>query len=326
MKPIVSIVIEGYNEECNALAPLPDTLTGLLQQDFPLKQAELLLLGSSQQIEHWKMLSPGGQAFGQVKLIPVNPDDFHYWQVKNIGAELAESEIVALIDSDALPERRWLSSLVKSIQNGADVSVGPSLYRSSQRAPYSPWMLAAAFTSWALVLARTRRSQGLQVGCIMAHNVALRREVFLRHPFRPLRRSFCSALLYLEMVRSGVKLSFEPEQKVAHAMTVRWWLGRRHFRTGWETYIARTVDKDWPRLRALEKMKWIEPVLLRMGLVCRDARHWFRFAPVVGLSRSRTVLLFPVALLASLAARTAEMVGMYAVLFAPESTEYRARF
>jgi glycosyltransferase involved in cell wall biosynthesis len=325
MKPLVSIVIEGYNEECNGLAPLPDTLVGLLQQDFPLKQAEILLLGSAEQIDHWKTLNPGGEAFGQVRLIPVDPEDFHYWQVKNIGAELAQSEIVALIDSDALPERRWLSSLVKSIQNGADVSVGPSLYRSPRRAPYSPWMLVAAFTSWALVLARTSRKEP-QVGCIMAHNVGLRRCVFLQHPFRPIRRSFCSALMYFELVRSGVKLSFEPEQKVAHAMTLRWWLGRRHFRTGWETYIARTVDKDWPRIPALEKIKFIEPVVLRMSLVIRDARHWFRFATVVGLNRRRTIFLFPLALLASVATRTAEMVGMYAVLLAPKSTEYQARF
>jgi hypothetical protein len=79
-------------------------------------------------------------------------------------------------------------------------------------------------------------------------------------------------------------------------------------------------------MAALEKIKIIEPIVLRMALVVRDARHWFRFAPVVGLSRARTVLLFPVAVLASLAARTAEMVGMYAVLFAPKSTEYQARF
>jgi len=160
----------------------------------------------------------------------------------------------------------------------------------------------------------------------MAHNVALRREVFLKHPFRPIRRSFCSALMYFELVRSGVNLSFEPEQKVAHATTLRWWLGRRHFRTGWETYIARAVDKDWPRIRALEKVKVIEPILLRMGLVCRDGPHWFRFAQVVGISRMQAIVLFPLAMVAAVAARGAEMVGMYAVLFAPKSTEYQARF
>jgi hypothetical protein len=70
----------------------------------------------------------------------------------------------------------------------------------------------------------------------------------------------------------------------------------------------------------------IEPILLRMGLVCRDGPHWFRFARVVGLGRTKAILLFPLALLASIAARTAEMVGMYAVLLAPKSTEYQARF
>jgi hypothetical protein len=63
-----------------------------------------------------------------------------------------------------------------------------------------------------------------------------------------------------------------------------------------------------------------------MSLVIRDARHWFRFATVVGLNRRRTIFLFPLALLASVATRTAEMVGMYAVLLAPKSTEYQARF
>jgi glycosyltransferase involved in cell wall biosynthesis len=326
MKPLVTVVIEGYNEEYNGLAPMPETLEGLLQQDFPLEQVEVLLMGSREQIEHWKTLDPGGQPFYQVKMIPVDAEDFHYWQVKNIGAEAAESEIIALIDSDALPTRTWLSSLVQAIQNGADVSVGPSLYRSRRHAPDSAWMLAAAFTSWALVLARTRNDDEPKVGCIMAHNVGLRRDVFMRHPFRPLKRSFCSALMYFELVRSSAKFSFQPEQKVAHSMTLRWWLGRRHFRTGWETYIARTVDEDWPRIRALEKMKLIEPIMLRMGLVCRDARHWFRYSRVIGLSRARAIILFPLAVLASFAARGAEMAGMYAVLFAPRSTEYQARF
>jgi glycosyltransferase involved in cell wall biosynthesis len=326
MKPLVTVVIEGYNEESNGLAPLPETLDGLLQQDFPLDQVEVLLMGSAQQIEHWKTLKPCSQSFYRVKMVAVAPEDFHYWQVKNIGAEVAESEIIALIDSDALPERTWLSSLVRAIQDGADVSVGPSLYRSRRKAPNSPWMLAAAFTSWALVLARTRSGQEPKVGCIMAHNVGLRRDVFLQHPFRPLKRSFCSALMYFELARSSAKFSFQPQQKVAHSMTLRWWLGRRHFRTGWETYIARSVDQDWPRIPALERMKLIEPIILRMGLVCRDARHWFRYSRVVGVTRPRAILLFPLAVLASFAARGAEMAGMYAVLFAPRSTEHQARF
>ena len=93
-----------------------------------------------------------------------------------------------------------------------------------------------------------------------------------------------------------------------------------------ETFQSLELNGSWPRIRLLERMKIIEPVVLRMALVCRDARHWFRFGRVIGISRSRTILLFPLAVLASFTARAAEMVGMYAALVAPEATEHQARF
>jgi hypothetical protein len=326
MKPLVSVVLEGYNEEINGLAPLDETIDALLRQDFPLNTAELILFGNPRQIEHWKPLTPSMDSFQKVRMIPVDPQTGHYWQIKNMGAELAEGEIVAHIDSDAVPGPRWLSSLVKAIQNGADVSVGPSLWRTARLGPDSPWLLAAALPTFSLMLARSANAKAPRAGCIMAHNVAFRRDVCLRFRFHTGRRSYSSVLIYFELVRAGMKISFEPDQKVAHGMTFRWWLARKHVRTGWETRTGRSADKDWPRLSALERVPLLEPVVLRMALVCRDARHWFRFAPVVGVSRPRALLLFPLAMLASLAARTAEMVGMYAALLAPKSTEHRARF
>ncbi len=61
-------------------------------------------------------------------------------------------------------------------------------------------------------------------------------------------------------------------------------------------------------------------------MVFRDARHWFRFSRAVGVSWTRTIALFPLAALASFAARGAEMVGMYAALFVPAWMEHRDRF
>jgi hypothetical protein len=326
MQPRVSVVVEGYNEEFNGLAPLPGTVDALLKQDFPLDTVELLLLGSARQVEHWRKQNPGGNSFRRVRMIPVDPENGHYWQVKNLGGELAEGEIIAHVDSDSPPGPHWLSSLVSGIERGADVSVGPSMYRTERQGPDSPWMLAAALPSWSLMLARTANETEPHAACIMAHNVALRRDVFLQHRFRTGNRSYSSALMFFELARLGVKISFQPEQTVAHLVTMYWWLGLKHFRTGWETYIARTTDQDWPRIPALEKIKIVEPIALRMGLVCRDARHWLRFSRVLGVSRGRAICLFPLAVLASFAARCAEMIGMYAFLLAPKSTEYQARF
>jgi hypothetical protein len=76
----------------------------------------------------------------------------------------------------------------------------------------------------------------------------------------------------------------------------------------------------------LQKLPWIEPIVLRMGLVCRDASHWFRFSRVLGVGRVKAIFLFPIALVASFLARTSEMIGMYAALLAPKASEHQARF
>ena len=151
MKPLVSVVIESYNEEYNHLSPPADVLGGLLRQDFPLEQAELVLLGSEPQIESWRPLRSAWQSFGQVRLISVAAECSHYWQLKNAGARVAEGEFVAFIDSDVLPGPHWLSAIVNGLKNGADVVVGPSLYRTPRLRHDSARMLAAALPSWGFV-------------------------------------------------------------------------------------------------------------------------------------------------------------------------------
>jgi hypothetical protein len=326
MRPIVSVVVEAYNEEANALAPPDDTLQALLKQDFPLEEAELILIGSDHQIRHWRQTYAEWPRFQRVKMLPVDHQDSHYWQLKNKAAECAEGDILALIDCDALPGPHWLSSGVNAIRDGADVSVGPSLYRTDKLAPDSAWMMAAALPSWSFALAFTSSAGDLRANALMAHNLVIRRAWLLQHPFQILRRSFVSSLQFFALKRAGAKFSYQPDQRVAHGMTFQWWLSRMHFRRGWETYAGRSADPSWPRMRLLRKLPWIEPVVLRMGLVCRDAGHWFRFSRVLGVSRARAVLLFPIALAASFFARTAEMVGMYAALLAPEASQHQARF
>jgi hypothetical protein len=186
-------------------------------------------------------------------------------------------------------------------------------------------MLTAALPTWGFVLANTSRREPPRANSLLSHNVGMRREVCLQHPYRRMERSFVSSLLYFELVRAGARVEYQPMQKVAHAMRFRWWL-RVHFRRGWETYMGRAADPAWPRIRILERMKLIEPIVLRMGLLCSDARHWFRYCRVVGVGGIRAALLFPLALTVSFAARSAEMVGMYAALIHPHAAGRILRF
>jgi len=325
MKPLVSIIVEAYNEEHNALAFHSDTVDALFEQGFPLDRVELIFIGSAGQIDHIEATHPEWRAFYRVSLVTADRDHTHYWQLKNKAATLTAGEIVAFADSDVRPGPRWLSTIVSGIRNGADVVVGPSQYRTQRLGPDSPWMLAAALPTWGFVLAGSGRREPPQANSLLSHNVALRRDTLLEHPFRPAHRSFNSSLLYFELVRAGAKVVYQPAQQVAHGMTLRWWL-RLHFRRGWETYIGRDSDPSWPRLPIPSKLKAIEPVALRMGLVFRDSRHWFRYRRVVGVSRMRAIRLFPLVLLTSFAARSLEMAGMYAALIRPRWAEHLARF
>ncbi|QPN63427.1 glycosyltransferase family 2 protein [Synechococcus sp. CBW1004] len=322
-KPLISIAIEAYNEEANNLSPPVDTIAALCTQDFPLELVELILIGSPRQFEYWGHFCLPEDAFWNVHLLPISASNAHYWQLKNEAAKVAQADYLAFIDCDCLPGPRWLPALAEALRNGADVSVGFSQYRTERLDANSALMLAAALPSWGFVLARRSTPQA---GALVAHNFAIRRDLMLRHKFSTLKHSFPSSLLYFDLLRSGARFSFQPDQRVAHGMTFRWWLTRMHFRRGWETYIGRQSDPDWPRIKALEQIPLIEPIILRFALVCRDARHWFRYSHHLGLQRTRALCLFPLAVVASLLARSAEMAGMYAALLAPDASANQARF
>ena len=320
MKPLVSIVIEAYNDAVNHLAPPVDTLEGLRRQDFPFDQVELVLLCSEAQVEAWRSLCSDWKS---LRLLSVPAERSHYWQLKNDGARAAEGEFVAFLDCDVMPGPQWLSSIVNGLEGGADVTVGPSLFRTGTLSPHSAVMLAAALPSWGLVLAFSSRPQQPQAAALFGHNSAMRRSFALEHPFLENGRSFSSSLLFFQLAAEGARISFQPCQRVAHGMTFKWWLLNRHFRAGWETYLARETYAAWPRVPILSSLPVIEPLALKMGMVGRDALHWWRFSHVVGVSGPRAIALFPLVLLSSLAARTAEMAGMYGYRLAPRRTEQR---
>lgn len=326
MKYRVSLLMEAYNEEQNALTDRCPVVAALLQQDFPLDQVEFVLLGSPEQLEPWQTIPPEWNKFGRVRLAPMPSAESHYWEQKNFGANVADSDIIAFIDSDAIPEPTWLSALVSGIESGADASVGPSMYQCEGHGPHSPLMLAAASISWGFVLSRSSRPGHPMAASLLGHNCGIRRETALRIPMRTDRGSFQSSVFYFDLVQHNAKVVYQPEQRAAHGINLVWWLSRRHFRTGWESYDSRKSHPLWPRLRWLEKLPWIEPIVMRGGMVPRDTLHWFRYRRVVGVGAAQAWLMLPLIVVTSAAARISEMAGMYGRLFFPEATRHQARF
>lgn len=316
-KPLISVVVEGYNES-RELGTASATMNALKQQDFPLDRVEVVLVGSPVQTDEWKRLYSNGTPFLSVKTVEI--EKANYYELKNRGASIATGEIIAFTDSDVLPKPTWLSSAALAIANGADVVVGPSLFRNDRGfSPDSILMQVAASITWGWILGKNQGGQLPQPVGFMDHNVIFRGETFRSHQYRTEFGRICaSPLLYRAIANAGAKIVLHPKQQVAHYFSWRYWLVSLHFRYGYEVFALRRLDKDYPN-QWIARTMILEPLVTMAWHVMLDIRRWFRFSRILEINWLRTGALLPVLTVMSVVARGAEMFGMYATLLAPNA-------
>jgi hypothetical protein len=309
--PIVSVVIEGYNEYLSLEGV--DTWPGLVAQRYPLDRVEVVLVGSAVQVERWNERYADQSTFLRVKAVAV--DDPWYFEMKNRGVREATGDVVVHADADVVPEPGWLEAIVEGIGGGADVVAGMSLFRTATRDSGDAFMQLAASISWTLL--GTSAEPASDEVRFQAHNVAFRAPVARAHPFRTdIRHRMAGMFLPAELSASGLRLRFQPAQKVAHSFDPSWWL-RLHARFGYEIYRLRREHENWPH-RWVRRTWILEPPLTAVWHALLDWPRWFVFGRLMSASLPRRMALLPLLLVMSGAARTAEMVGMYATMIAPE--------
>jgi glycosyltransferase involved in cell wall biosynthesis len=316
-RPLISVVLDGYNES-RFLGTAIETLEALQRQDFPLEEVEVVLIGSSAQVEHWQEIYSGTTPFFALRFIAL--DGAHYLQLKVRGAQLAAGEIVALTDSDVFPRPTWLPSIVEGIRSGADAVVGLSLFKRSGSWEWdSASRLAAASITWGWVVGKHKHEQtGVPepVG-FMDHNIAFRPETFRSHPYRlDQGRLLGAPLLYRKLKDSGLKIALHPRQQVVHFFSWRFWLVKLHFRYGYEVYLLRRMDRAYPN-QWIARTTIFEPLVTMAWHVLLDVPRWFRVSRLLGVNRIRRIAILPLVIALSTAARCAEMAGMYATMMAP---------
>jgi len=318
-KPFVSVIVEGYNESRD-LGKAINTLEALKEQDFPVNQVEVILMGSPTQVKAWKERYASGTPFWGLQV--VEAEGLTYLQLKNRGAQFASGVILAFTDSDVYPHRSWLSSLVEGIQGGADVSIGLSLFKAATSWEWNrTTRLAAASITWGWVVGKHLdpvRNIPLPAG-FMDHNFGLRVETFRRHQYNTKFGRLCGApLLTRSFLDGGEKLVLQPRQRVTHYFSWFYWLKCLHFRYGYEVFMLRRLDNQYPN-QWIARMKVFEPVMTMMWHILLDVPRWFRVSRLLGIHPFRRTLIFPVLLGMSCLARTAEMLGMYSTMMFPES-------
>jgi glycosyltransferase involved in cell wall biosynthesis len=306
--PTISVIIEGYNDSLDMGSAL-ETVKSLADQTWPLEQVEIILAGSPAQAACWKETLAHERRFFAVKVIGA---DAHYYRLKNLGAQAASGNILAFTDSDVLPEDGWLEAIVRGIECGAAVVAGVTLYRpESGKTRFANLLTVAASISWGFIAGDPARG-------FLSHNVGFRRSAFEQIRYREdLGRTCAGWFLHEALVRNGLLVRFQPEQRARHVFTWSWWLKRLHLRFGYENYLLRRMNRDepygWTRYLSV-----FEPLAAMGWHVLLDVPQWFRFTSRIGWSAFDQVAYIPVVLLLSLCARSAEACGMYATMFAPE--------
>ena len=317
--PLVTVVVEGYNESQD-LGAASNTIEALSNQDGPVDRVELILVGTSEQVASWGDVAAIDHPFHSLRTLPL--DDAHYYELKNGGADVARGEIIAFTDSDVMPQRHWLRSIVDGIDEGADVTVGLSLFKSSDGWNHAlPSRQVAASITWGWVVGKGRGS----AAGFMDHNVAMRAAVAREHPYRTeFGRVVASPLLYRTVANAGRRVVLQPLQQVIHYHDWRYWLTSLHFRYGFEVYRLRRLDPDYPN-QWISRTGPLEPLVTWAWHVLLDVPRWLRYSSRLGLPLRRRLGLLGMLVPMSVAARGMECLGMYATMVAPRRMERWAR-
>lgn len=307
-RPVISVLIEGYNESLD-LGSVIDTVKSVADQSYPVEQVEIILTGSETQAAHWREALAGERRFFGIKVIGA---EAHYYRLKNLAAEAATGDILAFTDSDVIPESGWLEAIARGIEGGAAAVAGLTLFRPEKGTSRLPYLLTpAASISWGFIIGTPEARGGTpEARGFLSHNFGLRRSAFEQIRYREdLGRTCAGSFLYDALVRSGFPIRFQPDQRVRHVFTLRWWLTRLHVRFGYEVFLLRRLNPS-ARYGWAQRLYFLEPLATMAWHVALDIPQWFRFSKCLGWSWPRRVAYVPGVCLMSLAARSAEACGM----------------
>lgn len=149
-----------------------------------------------------------------INLIILPVDDGTYCVQKNRGAESSTGDILIFVDSDVIPQHGWLVAMTGTFQDAAiDVVVGNTFVDCADNRIYSK---AFALT-W--MFPRRCEATGIKLATdFYANNFAVRRKIFLEHPFQDVPRFIHAAArkFVSELRRNEIPIWAVPRAKASH--------------------------------------------------------------------------------------------------------------
>lgn len=305
MPGLISVIIEWENAKLSDLGRAERMLAELGRQMAEAARkrdlkAELIVLYDSDEVDvnvpqtAISTQIDSAQWPGTIQLAPALGQ--RYYEQKNTGAKLARGEILIFLDSDVVPDQGWLEGLLRAMESPEVGFVGGETYHAVDS--FHDKVFAAFWT-----FTTRRPSRGLyRYKNFYANNLAVRRELFLAHPFpdAPAYRGQCSELA--KTLRSEhVPIHRQGDSTVSHPPP-----------EGIRTFMVRAICQGydavyWKGRRPLGWLLNTNPIASLIRLV---RQLWRVLTNVV--SRARTVGLGPLGALTAIGAGFAYYVLKFA--------------
>jgi len=147
-----------------------------------------------------------------LKIIPT--PDLNYYEQKNFAADYCSNEILILVDSDVIPDDRWLMSLLKPFSDPNVSVVGGTDYMDAVTPFEKGYNLF-----WIMPPKKDLEGKTAQLTPLLPNNVAYRREVFLQNKY-PSTPAFRGATVdhYYLIKNKGYKI-ISSNARVCHGTT-----------------------------------------------------------------------------------------------------------
>jgi hypothetical protein len=148
----------------------------------------------------------------------VATDNLRYYEQKNYGAQHSGGDIKVFLDSDVVPERGWLRSILESFEKPEVGAVGGQTYLE-----FDSFYTKAFALFWVWQL-RDPAEGLVPARLFYANNVAFRADVFAACPFPdlPTNRDQCTVLAR-ELSRRGIGLYLQKSARVSHPPPRGFW-------------------------------------------------------------------------------------------------------
>lgn len=135
-----------------------------------------------------------------------------YYRSKDFGAQAASGDTLLFLDSDVIPEPKWLARMLSALEDpGVRVVAGSAYIEPSG-------LVGKVFAlTWFFPL-RSTDGPLRRVGHFFANNLAVRRDVYLAHPFPDLQGTARGACLVLadQLKEAGISIHQHPRARVTH--------------------------------------------------------------------------------------------------------------